>query len=41
MSTQSPMEWFLVVIKLILLVTLMFGIEYLIARINWNKSNKI
>lgn len=33
--------WILVCIKFILLVTILFGIQYFITKLAWNKSNKI
>jgi Na+-driven multidrug efflux pump len=37
---QNLMEWFGVIIKFILAVTCVCGIEYIVARISWNRSNK-
>ncbi|GMR67091.1 hypothetical protein BAC7755_37600 [Bacillus sp. MN7755] len=33
--------WTLVCIKFILLVTILFGIQYFITKLAWDKSNKI
>ncbi|WP_133116654.1 DUF6773 family protein [Bacillus mycoides] len=38
---QDIAGWILVCIKFILLVTILFGIQYFITILAWNKSNKI